>query len=210
MRCQIGGTLRPGSGGILPGVFGKRNSVVCDVLEPVTRKQLSCSRPKSLRLTDCGDCGESLVSRNEVTCSWLVDSFWREMFYTSVTLGQLWQVPTTQPWPHAIFHFSINQVSGEIYVRYVTISRRYVLHKEELCCHGMESEKWSDIVIVVQVIRHCIVWLVSSLQLAELMVSTCDNTWDNVSVNANTLPTTCCCFSVGLIMSPSSQFIGHC
>ena len=126
MRCQIGGTLRPGSGGILPRVFEKRNSVVCDVLEPVTRKQLSCSQPKTLRLTECG---ESLVSRNEVTCSWLVDSFWREMFYTSVTLGQLWQVPTTQPWPHAIFHFSINQVSGEIYVRYVTISRRYVLHK---------------------------------------------------------------------------------
>ena len=75
MRCQIGGTLRPGSGGILPGVFGKRNSVVCDVLEPVTPKQLSCSRPKSLRLTECGDCGESLVSRNEVTCSWLEKCF---------------------------------------------------------------------------------------------------------------------------------------
>lgn len=72
----------------------------------------------------------------------------------------------------------------------------------------MESEKLSDIVIVVSRSLDIMSCRVACVQLA-MMTWTTHGTTQGLSVNANTLPTTCC-LPVGLIKLPSSQFIGYC
>ena len=67
-------------------------------------------------------------------------------------------------------------------------------------------------------VRNCPILLLLSRSLDNVSCGLCpvsdddmDNTWETtrLSVNANTLPTTCC-LPVGLIKLPSSQFIGYC
>ena len=119
------------------------------------------TQSESIRLTKGGE--------NQVTCAWFVLAVWRNVLHIChKTLGR---ILTGSGHPALttcnISFFYQPSLWGQINVRYVTIRRCYVLDKEEVWCDGgiaasEESEKLSDIVIVVQIIRHCGVWRVAS------------------------------------------------